>query len=408
MSSAYWLTNVRLESGYRMENGTIAGTETEICHLRMEGGIIREIAPAAAPLITGLPRLDAGELLLLPSFIEKHVHLDKTLLGDAWRAVIPAPGVAGRCEVEKRILPSLPTSSKARAELLLDTLLKSGSTEVRTHVDLYPDAGLRYLEAVQQALETFEGKLSSEIVAFPQHGLLRSHATQLVREALRQGATLVGGVDPATVDGDIEASLQQMMELAVEANAGVDLHLHDPDYLGTYTMRRLAALTMEAGLQGRVAVSHAFGIGDVPAGEAADLAAVLAEAGITVITSVPHSRVIPPVPLLRDHGVNVAVGCDNIFDTWQPYGNGDLLERAGRLAERFRWIDERSLGQSLGFITGGRTPLDAEGRRAWPNVGDEASMLLVDASCSAEAVARRAERKAVFFRGALVAGGLGE
>lgn len=406
MSSTYWLTDVRLESGYAIENGTVTGTETEISHLRIENGVIREIRSGARPHADEIPQRDAKGLLLLPSFVEKHVHLDKTLLGGAWQAVIPTQGVAGRCEVEKRILPSLPTTSKERAERLLGTLLGYGSTEIRTHVDLYPEAGLRYLEAVQEALETFAGKLTCEIVAFPQHGLLRSKATPLVREALRLGATIVGGVDPATVDGNIEASLQQMMELAVEANAGVDLHLHDADHLGVFTIRRLAALTMEAGLQGRVAVSHAFGIGDVPEAVAADLAAVLSEAGITIITSVPHSRVIPPVPLLRDKGVKVAVGCDNIFDTWQPYGNGDLLERAGRLAERYRWIDERSLGQTLGYITGGVTPLDAEGNRAWPNVGDEASMMLVQASCSAEAVARRASREAVFFRGKLVAGGL--
>ena len=51
-----------------------------------------------------------------------------------------------------------------------------------------------------------------------------------------------------------------MVELAVEGNAGIDLHLHDPDQLGTFTMKRLAQLTKEAGLQGKVAISHAFGL----------------------------------------------------------------------------------------------------------------------------------------------------
>jgi cytosine/adenosine deaminase-related metal-dependent hydrolase len=406
VSSAYWLTSVRLESGYLYENGVISGTETEICHLRIEDGVIREIVSADTPLDSDLPKQDGKNLLLLPSFIEKHVHLDKTLIGDMWRAVIPAANIMERCELEKRILPTLPTTINERAGLLLDTLLRAGSTEVRTHVDIYPEVGLRSLEAVRHVLENYEGKLSYEIVAFPQHGLLHSKSKDLVREALREGATLIGGVDPATVDGDIEGSLQQMMELAVEANAGVDLHLHDPDYLGTFTMRRLAALTMEAGLQGRVAISHAFGLGEVPVGEAAELSAVLAEAGITIVTSVPHSRTIPPVPLLHEKGVSVAAGCDNIFDNWQPFGNGDILERAGRLAERFRWIDEYSLSQSLGFITGGKTPLDSESHRIWPKVGDEASMVLVDVSSTAEAVARRAERRAVFYRGTMVAGGL--
>jgi len=298
----------------------------------------------------------------------------------------------------------LPTTTQERAENLLSVLLSYGSTHVRTHVDIYPEAGISNLESVQAALATYANRVTHEIVAFPQHGLLRTDAQPLLREALRQGATHVGGVDPATVDGDLEQSLHQMMELAVEANAGVDLHLHDPGHLGTFTMKRLAAMTVDAGWQGRVAISHAFALGDIPVPEAEEMATILREAGITIISSVPFSRAIPPVSLLHQNGVDVALGCDNIFDTWQPYGNGDVLERLWRLAERNRWLDELALSQSLRFITGGKTTLDANGTQLWPAVGEEASLVLVEASCSAEAIARRADRQAVFFKGSQVAG----
>lgn len=69
MSSSYWLTNVRLESGYLYDNGVISGTETEICHLRIEGGIISEIVTADRPLVTDLPRQDGKNLLMLPSLL---------------------------------------------------------------------------------------------------------------------------------------------------------------------------------------------------------------------------------------------------------------------------------------------------------------------------------------------------
>lgn len=163
------------------------------------------------------------------------------------------------------------------------------------------------------------------------------------------------------MDGDIEASLQQMVELAVEGNAGIDLHLHDPDQLGTFTMKRLAQLTKEAGLQGKVAISHAFGLGDVSSTEAEEMADILCDAGITIVTSVPLRRKYPPVGLLHSKGVPVAIGCDNIFDVWSPFGNGDLLERAGRLAKSSGWGDERSLAQTLQFITGGKNPTQSSG-----------------------------------------------
>ncbi|KZE50460.1 deaminase [Brevibacillus parabrevis] len=404
MGIAYWLTNVRLETGYRRENGVVAGTDASLFHILIKDGKFARIAQATEAPADDLPQKDAKGLLALPSFVEKHVHLDKTLLGEPWRAVIPVANIIERCEIEKRALPALPTTTQERAENLLSVLLSYGSTHVRTHVDIYPEAGISNLESVQAALATYANRVTHEIVAFPQHGLLRTDAKPLLREALRQGATHVGGVDPATVDGDLEQSLHQMMELAVEANAGVDLHLHDPGHLGTFTMKRLAAMTVDAGWQGRVAISHAFALGDIPVPEAEEMATILREAGITIISSVPFSRAIPPVSLLHQNGVDVALGCDNIFDTWQPYGNGDVLERLWRLAERNRWLDELALSQSLRFITGGKTTLDANGTRLWPAVGEEASLVLVEASCLAEAIARRADRQAVFFKGSQVAG----
>jgi cytosine/adenosine deaminase-related metal-dependent hydrolase len=402
MSRIYWLTNARLETGYIKENDRVAGTKTELFHLLIEDGRIEKIIKESEPFGNDLPVKDAKGLLLLPSFIEKHVHLDKTYMGEDWRACIPASGVIERCNIEKSILASIPASTQQRAEALLDVLLSYGSTHVRTHVDIYQEAGLHNLEGVSLALETYSNRLSSEIVAFAQHGLLRSGTVQLVREALRNGAGIVGAVDPATVDNNIEASLVQLLDLAVEGNADIDLHLHDPGHLGTFTMKRLAYLTKQAGWEGRVAVSHAFGLGDVSKEEAIEMAGILRGAGISIVTSLPIGRNIPPVNLLTECGVEVAVGNDNIYDSWWPTGNGDVLERAGRLLERFRWTDEVSLGQTLKYITGGKTLLDKEGNQLWPKAGDAASMVLVEASCTAEAVARRAKRKTVIYKGNIV------
>jgi len=402
MQATFWLTNVRLETGYHFENGMVAHTNTSCSHLLIKDGKIADIVSAEIQLDDDFPKKDMKQLLALPSFIEKHCHLDKTLLGDQWRAVTPVNNIFERLDIEKEVLPTLHTTTQERAEKLLAGYVQSGVTHVRTHVDLYPEVGLKNLEEVQKALRTFEGQLSYEIVAFPQHGLLRTKAANIVREALRMGVGFVGGVDPATVDGDIEASLQQMVELAIEGNAGIDLHLHDPDQLGTFTMKRLAQLTKEAGLQGKVAISHAFGLGDVSRSEAEEMADILSDAGITIVTSVPIRRKFPPVGLLHSKGVPVAIGCDNIFDVWSPFGNGDLLERAGRLATSLGWRDEHSLAQTLHFITGGKTPLNQAGEQQWPKVGDSANIVLVDASCSAEAIARRSQRKVSIFNGNVV------
>ncbi|QKE75606.1 amidohydrolase family protein [Arthrobacter citreus] len=408
MISSYWLKNARLEIGYEKENDRVVGTATELFHLLIEKGKITKITKDEASITNEFTVRDAGGLLVLPSFIEKHVHLDKTLMGDVWRACTPTSSVIERFEYEKMALPTIASSTKERAEALLEILLASGSTHVRTHVDIYPEVGIRNLEQVEQALTNYSNRLSSEVVAFAQHGLLRSNAFNYVREALRNGAGIVGSVDPAVVDQNIEESLYQLYNLAVEADADIDIHLHDPGHLGAFTMKRIVEFTKQAGWEGRVAISHAFGIGDVPRQEAYELANSFRDAGISIVTSVPINRQMPPVDLLNERGVEVAVGNDNIFDVWSPLGTGDILERAGRLAERFRWIDEVSLGQTLKYITGGKTPLDTNGNQVWPKIGDSANLVLVEASCSAEAVARRAERKAVIYSGNIVSGSLSE
>ncbi|WP_057764554.1 amidohydrolase [Cytobacillus praedii] len=402
----YWLTNLRLEVGYYYENGAITGTKTEIFHVRIQDGKVLEIVSADKQLEPQLPKWDANHYLMLPSFRDMHIHIDKTYYGGPWKApTVPTKGLLTRLEEEEELLPRLLPVAEERAKKLIDLLLRAGSTHIRTHCNIDPYIGLKNLEATLRAKESYKNKASIEIVAFPQHGLLRSQSVSLIREALQNGASLVGGVDPASIDENIEKSLQTVMELAVEANANIDLHIHDPGHLGIFTFKRLASLTEEAGWQGRVTISHALALADVSHQEADEVAELLANNGISITSSVPIRRTIP-IPLLQEKGVEISLGDDSITDHWSPFGKGDSLEKAGTLAERFGLSDERSLGQTLRFITGGIVPLNNEGEQVWPKVGDDADFVIVDASCSAEAVARRARRVAVFFKGNVVSGSL--
>lgn len=401
----YWLTNVKLETGYIYEEAKISQTETEICSLLIEDGRIKRIIAGIAQE-EGTLTFDANRLLVLPAFEEMHIHIDKTYYSGPWKACMPAENIFTRFNEEKTILPKQLATAQGRAENMLELLLRNGATNIRTHCNVDPVIGLRNLEATLAALGTYKDRLSGRIVAFPQHGLLRSNSMQLVKDAMRMGAQLVGGVDPATVDNDIEKSLHTIMDIAVEFNADVDIHLHDANNLGTFTMKRLASLTEEAGWQGRVTISHALGLGGVTDKEAEEVAERLAALKIDITSTVPIGKQVIPIPLLDRKGVKVSLGNDSITDHWSPFGTGDMLQKANRLAERFGWSDERSLGKALRFITGGKETLNNEGKRVWPNVGDEASFVLTNATCAAEAVARQTEKRVVMYKGNVVIGDL--
>ncbi|WP_293199486.1 amidohydrolase [Paenibacillus sp.] len=402
----YWLTNVMLERGYIREGNEVTGTQTSLAHLRIENGVIVSIVDGDEELAQDLPQVDGKRLLLLPSFEEAHIHLDKTYYDGPWRAVRHSSSIFDRIEEEKVLLPKLLPEAKRQAESILALIQTYGSTHVRAHCNIEPVSGLKRLEATRQALDSYAGKLSSEIVAFPQHGLLRSNSVELMAQAMTEGATHVGGLDPYTVDENIEKSLHTMIELAVKHQAGIDMHLHDGGEAGKQTLLELIRLTEEAGLQGQVTVSHAFWFAGAEKLEAEEVANRMASLGMSVASTVPIGETMMPLPMLQRAGVNVKLATDSLTDHWSPFGNGDMLEKAGRFAELYGYSDELSLSQSLAAITGGITPLNAAGENVWPKAGDTASFVLVQASCAAEAVARRSERKAVWYQGQRVSGSL--
>ncbi|PQP84999.1 deaminase [Paenibacillus sp. PCH8] len=399
MEQIFWLTNVALERSYIREDEQVTGTRTSLAHLRIEDGVITAIVEGNEALSGDLPQVDGQGQLLLPSFEEAHIHLDKTYYDGPWTAVKRISSIFERIEEEKVLLPKLLPDAKRQAESILTLIQGYGSTHVRSHCNIEPVSGLKRLEATRQALDSFSGKISSEIVAFPQHGLLRSNSVELIGQAMKEGATHVGGLDPHTVDEDIEKSVNAMVELADQYQAGIDIHLHDGGEAGKQTLLELANLTEAAGLQGQVTVSHAFWFAHAEQEEAEEMAKRMASLGMCIASTVPIGRTMMPLPMLHRMGVNVKLATDSLTDHWSPFGNGDLLEKAGRFAELYGYSDELSLSQSLGYVTGGITPLDSQGQQVWPQVGDTASFVLVQASCSAEAVARRSVRQAVWYKG---------
>ncbi|MDF2038021.1 amidohydrolase family protein [Cytobacillus oceanisediminis] len=396
--TALWITNVRLEKGFIYENEQITGTSTEICHLKIDDGKIAEITQLAPG--SNENQFDAKQKLVLPSLRDMHIHIDKTYYGGPWKACTPIiNGIFTRLEEEKELLPKLLPTAQERAEKMIELYLKNGHTHIRTHCNVDPVIGLKNLEATVNALKKYEDVLTYDIVAFPQHGLLRSGSVQLIRDAMKNGATLVGGVDPATVDRNIEKSLNTIFEIAAEHNKGVDIHLHDPNSLGAFTFERMADYTRESGMAGRATISHGIALADLSEEALAEMAAILKEQEIDVTTTIPINRTTIPVPALDRYGIPVSVGHDSITDHWSPFGTGNTIQKLGTLAERFRMIDEYSLSSVLKFATGGVTPLNKAGEQVWPKVGDDATMMLVDATCSAEAIARRATVETLFFKG---------
>ena len=62
----YWLTDVRLESGFEYENDLVIHTNSELYNIRIAQGKIAEIKPSSKALEDSIPKVSADKLLALP------------------------------------------------------------------------------------------------------------------------------------------------------------------------------------------------------------------------------------------------------------------------------------------------------------------------------------------------------
>lgn len=376
-----------------LANARLPGSD--LLDITLSEGRIAAIAPAA-----GREGLDLAGALLLPALVDGHVHLDKTLWGLPWRPNSGAANVQGRIANEREHRKALPPVAERGANLLRQ-MIAMGTTALRTHTDVDDAFGLANFHATMDLAQRFRADADIQVVAFPQSGILtRPGVADLLDAALREGADLVGGLDPATIDGDARGHLDIVFALAQRHGKGIDIHLHDRDAGGNAQLRDIAARTLAAGMQHKVTVSHAFSLGTQDEADFARTADALAEAGVHILTSSPSFGIVPPVHALRARGVVIHAGSDNIRDLWSPFGNGDMLERAFLVSLKQGFRSDPDIAVALAICS------DAEALGLPAHrlvVGAPADLVAVECETPQEAVATRPPRKLVLKAGRVVA-----
>ena len=200
--------------------------------IRMRDGVIAATGPGLANESEGAEIIDGRGDLALPGLVDGHTHLDKTLTGLPWLPHPAGPERLSRIETERALRPQLPPVAE-RAANLVRQCVAHGTTAIRSHVDVGPDIGLRHIEAMLEVRAAFAHAVDIQLVAFPQYGVLRAPGTiELLEAALEAGAELLGGIDPITIDGDLEKQLELLFALGERRDAGIDLHLHDAGAAG--------------------------------------------------------------------------------------------------------------------------------------------------------------------------------
>ncbi|MFJ3405098.1 amidohydrolase [Promicromonospora sp. NPDC090134] len=347
--------------------------------------------------------VDGGGLLALPGLVNAHAHVDKSWWGKPWVSYGGEPGTQGRIAHERAHRDELGIPGVDVTLAVLRESVRTGTTAVRSHVDVDLGVGLRGIEVVRAAVAALGGAVHAEIVAFPQDGVLRRPGVlDLLDQAAAAGAEHIGGLDPASIDRDPVGQLDGLFAIAERHGVGIDVHLHDGGELGAFQIELMIDRTLRTGLQGKVNVAHGFAVGQLAGTRQADLVAAMGDAGITMTTVAPIGAAPLPLHALRAAGVAVGLGTDGIRDLWSPYGTGDLLTLTTQLARLSGFRRDEDLVTAARIASAdaarfvGRATHDLV-------VGAPADVVLVDAQNVPDAVVRAPRRALVIAAGRVVA-----
>ncbi len=306
---------------------------------RIADGKFAEIGENLAPL-PGEECRDFGGRLVLPPFIESHVHLDTCLTaGDpVWnRSGTLFEGIECWAKRKEKLSPE---DIRERLNRCVRMYAQNGVQFIRTHVDV-TDPELTALRTMIGLREELRGTVELQIVAFPQEGICSyPDGKALMEEAVRLGADCVGAIPhyEFTREYSVE-SLNFALELAAKNGLLVDVHCDEIDDEASRGLETVACRALELGLFDRVTASHTTAMHSYNNAYVLRLMRLLRLSRINFVSNplvnthlqgradtYPKRRGVTRVKELLEAGINVSLGHDDIFDPWYPMGTGSLRD----------------------------------------------------------------------------------
>ncbi|MHC1510479.1 cytosine deaminase [Pediococcus pentosaceus] len=312
--------------------------DPEVKDVRIENGIFKAIGKNLEA--SGDEVIDANGKLLLPPFIDSHVHLDATLTaGDPeWNETGTLFDGIRIWSERKQTLTKKET--KERAIQTLKKQASHGIQFVRSHVDT-TDPSFTALEALLEVKDEVKDFMELQLVAFPQEGILSfKNGKNLIKQAVEMGVDVIGAIPHFEFNRDYGVdSLKYIVELAEKYDKLIDVHCDEIDDPNSRHLEVLATLAYESGLKNKVTASHTTAMGSYNDAYVYKLMRLLEMSDINMVCNplinmhlggrfdmYPKRRGLTRVKELLENNVNVSFGEDDIKDPWYPMGDGNMLD----------------------------------------------------------------------------------
>lgn len=312
--------------------------DPEVKDVRIENGIFKAIGKNLEASDDEV--INANGKLLLPPFIDSHVHLDATLTaGDPeWNETGTLFDGIRIWSERKQTLTKKET--KERAIQTLKKQASHGIQFVRSHVDT-TDPSFTALEALLEVKDEVKDFMELQLVAFPQEGILSfKNGKNLIKQAVEMGVDVIGAIPHFEFNRDYGVdSLKYIVELAEKYDKLIDVHCDEIDDPNSRHLEVLATLAYESGLKNKVTASHTTAMGSYNDAYVYKLMRLLEMSNINMVCNplinmhlggrfdtYPKRRGLTRVKELLENNVNVSFGEDDIKDPWYPMGDGNMLD----------------------------------------------------------------------------------
>lgn len=381
-----------------LRNARIAGRGGDPVDIAIKDG---RIAAIAVSIPGDAPSEDAGGRLVVPGFVDTHIHLDKSCILDRCRSeqgtlqeAIAQVAAAKRGFTEEDVY--------ARGKRTLEKAILQGTTHMRTHVEVDPRIGLTSFNAIKRLKSDYAWGIDLDICVFPQEGLLNDPGTEkLLIAACEDGADLIGGC-PYT-DSDPHGQIARIFAIARRFDIDIDFHLDfdlDPTWMH---LDEVCRQTEANDYGGRVAVGHVTKLSALPPDQLEAVAAQLVRAGVAV-TVLPATdlflmgrgsdhnvpRGVTPAHRLAAHGVTCSLATNNVLNPFTPFGDCSLVRMANLYANIAQTGTLSEIAGCLDLVTASPARLmNLAGYGV--EVGHPADLVVLDCQSEAMAVAEVAQ-----------------
>lgn len=382
--------------------------QQELYDIWVEGEKIGDMVPAGSrqfPVQEIEEEKDLGGRLVCEPYVESHIHLDYVYTADI---PVEETGSGTLFEAIEKWSDSKSVLSvqdiKERAYQGIKAQMRNGVQYIRTHVDV-TDPKLTALRAMLEVKEEVKDYLYLQLIAFPQEGYYAYEGgAELVEEALKMGADVVGGIPHYEFTRQLgEQSVKKAFELAVKYDKLLDIHCDETDDSQSRFVENIAAEAYYTGLGSRATASHTCAMSSYNNAYAFKMMNKFKRSGINFVScptencylqgrydSYPKRRGITRIDQLVESGLNVSFAQDSISDPWYPLGNGNLIHQVDFGLHLGHMMSLKQIRNGLDFITinGARTLSITEGYEL--KKGNNASFIVLDAPDELTAIRERA------------------